>query len=158
MGTVKKILIWVCALAVLAAIGAFLFHFYFVFGEGTKAGELNFVVYKGVIFKTYEGRLIQSGFNSRSATRAQAGGGIQSNEFNFSIKDKEIAEVLMRKSGCMVQLHYKEFRGALPWRGHSKYVVDKIEYIKDIYEDGASGSEQPKSALPVEAINASISL
>ena len=153
----KKILIWACVVGLVVGAGLFAFHFYFVFGEGTKAGELNFVVYKGIIFKTYEGRLIQSGFNSRGSSRAQ-GGSIQSNEFNFSIKDKEIAEILMRKSGCMVQLHYKEFRGALPWRGHSKYVVDKIEYIKDIYEDGAPDSEQPRSALPVEAINATISL
>ena len=30
------------------------------FGEGVKSGELNYVVYKGLVFKTYEGKLIQS--------------------------------------------------------------------------------------------------
>ena len=36
----------------LALAGFIFFKFYFVFGEGGKAGELNFVVYKGYVFKT----------------------------------------------------------------------------------------------------------
>ena len=59
MAILKKIILWICIIGVLIGTGAFFFHFYFVFGEGTKAGELNFVVRKGVIFKTYEGRLIK---------------------------------------------------------------------------------------------------
>ena len=47
---------------VLVLTGFIYFKFYFVFGEGVKAGELNFVVRKGYIFKTYEGRAIQAGF------------------------------------------------------------------------------------------------
>ncbi|MBQ5393692.1 MAG: hypothetical protein IIU62_01490, partial [Alistipes sp.] len=66
----------------------FYFRFYFVFGEGVKSGELNYVVHKGLIFKTYEGKLIQAGF------RAQ-GVGVQSYEFEFSVPDKELAERLM---------------------------------------------------------------
>lgn len=134
MAILKKIILWICIIGVLIGAGAFYFHFYFVFGEGTKAGELNFVVRKGVIFKTYEGRLIQTGLTSKGAVTSP-GSGLQSNEFNFSIDNKEVAELLMRKSGCFVQLHYREFRGKLPWRGHNRFVVDKIEYIKDIYQD-----------------------
>ena len=40
-------------LIIVVAIFAY-FRFYFVFGEGVKSGELNYVVYKGVVFKTYE--------------------------------------------------------------------------------------------------------
>ena len=47
---------------VLVLPGFIYFKFYFVFGEGVKAGELNFVVRKGYIFKTYEGRALQAGF------------------------------------------------------------------------------------------------
>ena len=63
------------AVIVALALSAFVyFKFYFVFGEGVKAGELNFVVHKGYVFKTYEGRVIQAGFShmnstSRSQTR-----------------------------------------------------------------------------------------
>ena len=46
----------------IVALTAFLYiRFFFVFGEGVKSGELNYVVYKGLVFKTYEGKLIQSG-------------------------------------------------------------------------------------------------
>ncbi len=76
---------------------------------------------------------------------------LQSNEFNFSIDNKEVAELLMRKSGCFVQLHYREFRGKLPWRGHNKFVVDKIEYIKDIYQDENVIEGSPASPAPTDA-------
>ena len=103
---------------VLAAL--FYFRFYFVFGEGVKAGELNYVVRKGVVFKTYEGKLIQSGF------RGQKTGAVQSYEFEFSVDDPALAEELMLKGGEVVELHYKEYFSSLWWRGYSKFVVDSI--------------------------------
>jgi len=102
----------------------FFFKFYFVFGEGVKAGELNYLVNKGFIFKTYEGKMIQSGF------RAQTAGSIQSYEFSFSVEDKVVADSLMRCSGKIVELHYKEYLGTLPWRGMNKYIVDDILSVK----------------------------
>jgi len=101
------------------------FKFYFVFGEGVKAGELNYIVYKGYVFKTYEGKMIQSGIRSQTA------GTIQSYEFPFSVVDKEVADSLMRCSGKSVELHYKEYMGVLPWRGVNKFVVDKIVSVKE---------------------------
>ena len=96
------------------------FKFYFVFGEGVKSGELNYVVYKGVLFKTYEGKLIQSGIRSQKA------GTIQSYEFEFSVEDPQLARELMTRGGETLELHYKEYFGALPWRGFTKFVVDSI--------------------------------
>ncbi|MCI7140446.1 hypothetical protein [Alistipes sp.] len=109
-------------LAVLAVgLALFLyFRFWFVFGEGVKSGELNYVVHKGVIFKTYEGKLIQSGLRSRTA------GTVQSYEFEFSVRDAELAQKLMLQGGRTVELHYKEYFGALPWRGFTKFIVDSI--------------------------------
>ena len=100
------------------------FKFYFVFGEGVKAGELNYFVHKGYVFKTYEGKMIQSGF------RSQTTGTIQSYEFPFSVEDKAVADSLMRCSGKEVELHYKEYLGVLPWRGVNKFIVDKIVSVK----------------------------
>ena len=101
------------------------FKFYFVFGDGVKAGELNYFVHKGYFFKTYEGKMIQTGFRSQSA------GTIQSYEFPFSVEDKTVADSLMRCSGKQVELHYKEYLGTLPWRGVNKFVVDKIVSVKN---------------------------
>ncbi len=100
-------------------------RYYYVFGTGVKSGELNYLVYKGVIFKTYEGKLIQSGF------RADKPGGLQSNQFDFSVEDEEIARLLMISSGKNVQLHYKEYFGAIPWRGYTKFIVDSIVAINE---------------------------
>lgn len=122
----KKKIFWIAGIVVVLLLAAFVYvKFYFVFGEGVKAGELNFVVYKGYLFKTYEGKVIQAGFNSKNRTTA-----IQSYEFEFSITDEALADSLMRCSGKMVELHYKEYLGALPWRGQQKYIVDGIIAVR----------------------------
>jgi hypothetical protein len=100
------------------------FKYFFVFGVGSKAGELNFFVKKGYIFKTYEGRVIQTGYKS------VVPGSIQSNEFEFSVVSERVAAQLMANSGAFMELHYKEYLGALPWRGMSKYVVDSVISLK----------------------------
>lgn len=112
---------WLFGVVLAGLVIWFFFKFYFVFGAGVKAGELNLFVYKGYVFKTYEGRLIQAGYNSKNTTAT-----IQSNEFNFSVKDERVARQLERCAGKTVELHYKEYLGALPWRGMSHYVVDSV--------------------------------
>ena len=116
-------------LIVILIVGGGLFgywRYYYVFGEGAKAGELNFVVKKGYIFKTWEGKLIQSGLRSRAANT------VQSYDFDFSVEDEKIAAQLLTHDGKMFNLHYKEYMGALPWRGCSKYVVDSIISVTDM--------------------------
>ena len=114
-------------LFVLIAGGAYVYwHYYNVFGEGVKSGELNYVVKKGNIFKTYEGKLIQSGF------RAKTVGSVQSYEFEFSVENDSLANVLMSNSGNYFDLHYKEYRGALPWRGFSEFIVDRIDKMEKV--------------------------
>ena len=124
------------SIVLVLALAAFIyFKFYFVFGEGVKAGELNQIVYKGWVWKTYEGRLIQTGFKG-----AKGGGTIQSNEFNFSVVNKDIADSLMRCSGKMVELHYSEYNGARPWRGVYRYILDRIVSVR---EESNVGNEVP---------------
>ena len=104
----------------------FWWNYFYVFGEGVKSGELNYVVKKGNIFKTYEGKLIQSGFKSKSA------GTVQSYEFEFSVVSDSIANVLMNNSGKYFDLHYREYKKTLPWRGYSVYIVDEIREMKEV--------------------------
>lgn len=122
MALKTKIIGSITAAVVIALAGLFFFRFYFVFGEGVKAGNLNQVMYKGYVFKTYEGRLIQSGLRGVGKGSTT----MESYVFEFSVEDKAVADSLMRCSGKSVELHYKEYLGALPWRGQQKYVVDKI--------------------------------
>jgi len=113
------------ALLLIGLIVLIYFMFFFVFGEGVKSGHLNYAVKKGNIFKTYEGKLIQEGFRSKTA------GSIQSYEFEFSIKTKEIYDILSANSGKAFDLHYKEYHGVVPWRGNTKYLVDSIISMRD---------------------------
>lgn len=120
-----KILFWVLLIVFLIA-GSFIWYkFYFVFGEGVKSGYLNYAVHKGYVFKTYEGKLIQEGFGGAGST-----GMIRSYEFEFSVDDPKVFEQLQNNSGKHFDLHYKEYNGALPWRGNTKYVVDRIVNMK----------------------------
>ncbi len=129
----KKFWVVLLSVAVVALALFVYFRFYFVFGEGVKSGELNYVVYKGVLFKTYEGKLIQSGIRSKTA------GSIQSYEFEFSVDDEELARELMLQSGRTLELHYREYFGALPWRGFTKFVVDSIVSVRPLPEELPSG-------------------
>ena len=127
------VLITITIAAVLAA--AAYFRFFFVFGEGVKSGELNYVVYKGVLFKTYEGKPIQTGIRSKAA------GAIQSYEFEFSVENEALARELMLQGGKTLELHYKEYFGALPWRGFTKFVVDSIITVRPA-EQGKQGVDR----------------
>ena len=124
MTTKGKIFTWAGIILALALAGFIYFRFYFVFGDGVKAGELNQFIYKGYVWKTYEGKLIQAGF--RGSNRNTGGATVESYIFDFSVEDEEVANELMRYSGKSVELHYKEYLGTLPWRGMQKYVVDRI--------------------------------
>jgi hypothetical protein len=130
---VKKLLVIGLLVLVLGGAVVFWWRHYFVFGEGVKAGTLNFIVKKGYVFKTWEGRLIQAGFKTPSP------GAMQSNEFEFSIVDDNVAKSLERAGGKFVELRYKEYISPLPWRGMSKYVVFEVLNIKDV---------NPETGLP----------
>ena len=113
-------------LLIVVVLAIFIYvRYYFVLGEGVKSGELNYCVKKGYVFKTYEGKLIQSGIRSLSPNT------IQSYDFEFSVTNENVARTLMSNSGMVFDLYYKEYKGALPWRGFSRYVVDSIVAMKD---------------------------
>ena len=125
MTGVKRFTRVLLTLLLLGLIVFIYFKFFFLFGDGVKSGHLNYAVRKGNIFKTYEGKLIQEGYKSQTA------GTIQSYEFEFSIKSKRIYDILAANSGKRFDLHYKEYHGAVPWRGNTRYIVDSIISMKE---------------------------
>lgn len=117
----KRKTVVIISLVIVIILAIFLWwRYYFVFGEGVKAGSLNFFVRKGYVFKTWEGRLIQEGFKTETP------GAMQSNEFEFSVINDSVASILERSGGKLVELRYKEYLHPLPWRGMSTYVVIEI--------------------------------
>jgi len=112
--------LWKILFGLVLILGIFgYFRYFWVFGTGVKAGELNYMVHKGVLFKTYEGKMIQTGIRNQAGT-------LQSFEFLFSVEEEAVARQLMEHSGNQFNLHYREYVASLPWRGHSKFVVDSI--------------------------------
>lgn len=137
----RKGLRWFLGILIVA-LGIFVYvRYYYVFSTGIESGELNDLVYKGVIFKTYEGRLIQSGF------RDEKPDGVQSNQFDFSVVDEEIAKRLMIAGEKMVQLHYKEYFAAVPWRGQTRFIVDSIVTIAEKPVNPPTGEELTPNLL-----------
>jgi hypothetical protein len=113
-------------LIILAVAGLFIYWKYFyVFGDGVKTGYLNYIVRKGDVFKTWEGKIIQEGIRSRTV------GSIQSYEFDFSVVNDSIANILQMNSGKLFDLHYKEYHGVVPWRGYSHYIVDRVVNMRE---------------------------
>ncbi len=120
----QRIVTIILIIVFLVLAGVVYYRYYFVFGDGTKAGTMNYFVHKGNLFKTYEGRLIQTGI------RTPTQGNIQSNEFMFSVTDPKVAEKLNRSAGAYLELHYKEYKNPLPWRGVSNFVVDSVLSVR----------------------------
>ena len=129
--TSKGKIIGLVSLVVLVALAIFVYvRFYFVFGDGVKAGELNQFTLKGYVFKTYEGRIIQAGFRG-GVNGGMVDSTVGSYVFDFSCENQTVADSLMRCSGRVVELRYKEYNGMLPWRGMQKYVVYEILSVGD---------------------------
>ena len=119
-----------CVVSVVALIGLAIFmyvKFWFVYKEGNNEGDINYFQREGFIFKTYEGKMIQTGYNSRNTSAT-----IQSNEFKFSVEDERVARQIENSSSRQIKLHWKRYLGVLPWRGNSQYVVDSVVYVQPL--------------------------
>ena len=121
MTTTGKVITWTSVIAVLALAGFIFFKFCFVYAEGVNEGDINYFQKEGIIFKTYEGKMIQTGLKN-SKTR----GSIQSNEFKFSVVKESVAKQLNEGTNTGVKLHWKRYLGTLPWRGNSQFIVDSV--------------------------------
>ena len=108
---------------VVAVLAAFIFFkFFFVYSEGVNEGDINYFQKEGFVFKTYEGKMIQTGVKSVKGAQ----GTIQSNEFKFSVESEKVAAQLNEMSNVGVRLYWKRYLGTLPWRGNSEFVVDSV--------------------------------
>lgn len=106
--------------SVLIIFIVYLAFIYFVtFSEGYRAGELIKISKRGLIFKTWEGRLSQ--------------GVSEEQQFNFSVqkKDKEVLDKLKEFQGKKVKVTYIERFGTFVWLGDTKYYVKEVEILKD---------------------------
>lgn len=139
-----KIIVILSTLAVVALAAFVYVKFFFVYSQGVNEGDINYFQYEGFVFKTYEGKMIQTGYNSRNSKAT-----IQSNEFKFSVEDERVARQIENNSSRQIKLHWKRYLGVLPWRGNSQFVVDSVVYVHPLNQPVVHVVEDPLE-LPVE--------
>lgn len=137
MSAKSKVVTWTTVIIALLLVGFVYVKWFFVYSEGVNEGDINYFQREGFIFKTYEGKMIQTGFNSHSNRTT-----IQSNEFKFSVDDDRIAEQINLSPSRQIKLHWRRYLGTLPWRGNSQYVVDSIYSTKSVSVDSNPIDEQ----------------
>ena len=121
MKIIRKILIW----ALLLGIAAFSIMYFVSYEEGFMAGKILRVSKKGVIFKTYEGKINLETFGAMKGVSPIA------ESFDFSVEKgnpeliKELETVAL--SGERVNLVFVKYYIAFPWRGETRYFATKIE-------------------------------
>jgi len=116
MTTKSKVFTWITVILILGLASFCYVKFWFPYATSDNTGTINYFKREGFIFKTYEGKMIQTG------TQA----GMKSYEFKFSVKDERVAQQIRDCANKEVTLITKQYLGTLPWRGDSKYVVDSI--------------------------------
>ena len=125
MNTGGKVISGIASVLLLALAVFVYVKFFFVYSEGTNEGDINYFQREGFVFKTYEGKMIQTGYNSHNTSAT-----IQSNEFKFSVVDENVAQQIDNNSSRQIKLHWKRYLGTLPWRGKSQFVVDSIISVR----------------------------
>ncbi len=124
MKIIKRILI--LAFIVFLAICAF--SYWGTYEEGVMAGKILRISKKGVVFKTYEGKLSLESFGALKSVSPIA------ETFDFSVENnkkeviKQLEEVAL--SGERINLHFVKRYMAFPWRGNTKYFAVQIERTK----------------------------
>ena len=103
-----------------AVIAILIYWNYFnVKSNGDRKGVLIKFSHKGNIFKTDEGEMW---LGCRQTVNAE--------KYFFSVTNDSLASILRNLQDECLQIEYKEYRGTLPWRGESKYVVFGVKKIE----------------------------
>jgi hypothetical protein len=119
-GAFKKFMRWFIFILIVF-LGLFgYWKYFYTYSEGNRSGLLQKLSYKGNIFKTYEGELVQRSIVSTSNV------GIASEKFFFSVVNDSVAKLMMGLEGKNVRLQYKQKNGTLPWRGETEYIVTAV--------------------------------
>src|ERR1700761_7725237 len=136
---------WLFILILLVIVGAALWTWLtlaWAYAEGERAGVLQKFVRRGVLCKTYEGEIALYYGGGQ-----YMGPGNSQQLWDFSVRDKEVADQFSKAVGHRVQLHYTEHPGVpTSCFADTRYYVDKVTITDN--EPGAPGIAPPGSALP----------
>ena len=112
----------------LIAIALFSFLYWGTYETGVMAGKVVRISEKGMVFKTYEGKLNLETFGALKGTSPIA------ETFDFSVEKSEEKAIRdlqqVALSGERVNLYFKKRYMSFPWRGDTNYFVTEVERLK----------------------------
>lgn len=113
---------------VIIFLASFAFLYWGVFERGIMAGKVLRITEKGVLFKTYEGKLNLETFGALKGASPVA----ESFDFSVERSEKEVISQLEQAalSGERVNLHFVKRYMQFSWRGDTKYFVTEVEREK----------------------------
>jgi hypothetical protein len=124
----KSILKKTLLVLLILGIATLSFLYWGTYETGVMAGKVLRITEKGLIFKTYEGKLNLETFGALKGASPIA------ESFDFSVEGKEDAVIKALQdvalSGERVNLHFKKRYMTFPWRGETKYFVIEVERTK----------------------------
>jgi hypothetical protein len=125
--TTKKIFRIILIAALLVGAAVFSFYYWGTYEDGVMAGKILRVSEKGVMFKTYEGKINLETFG------ALRGASPIAESFDFSVEKgnqeliKQLQEVAL--SGERVNLYYIKRYARFSWRGDTPYFAVRVERL-----------------------------
>ncbi len=113
---------------IVLGVAVFSFMYWATYEEGVMAGKVVRVSEKGILFKTFEGKLSLETFGALKGASPIA------ETFDFSVEGQETAVITelqqVSLSGERVNLYFKKRYMRFPWRGDTNTFVTKVERIK----------------------------
>lgn len=123
--TTAKILKRFLLIALLLGLGLLAFLYWGVYERGVMAGKVLRITEKGVLFKTFEGKLNLESFGALKGASPIA----ETFDFSVTSNQTEVIQQLQEValSGERVNLHFVKRYVRFPWRGDTKYFIEKVE-------------------------------
>ena len=122
---VKRMIRKILVIIVILSIAVFCFAYWGTYEDGVMAGKILRVSQKGLLFKTYEGKINLETFGALKGASPIA----ESFDFSVEKSDTELITELgqVALSGERVNLYFIKRYMAFPWRGDTRYFATKIE-------------------------------
>src|ERR1700723_1015703 len=140
---------WLMILLLLIIVGSGLWTWLtlgWAYAEGERAGVLQKFVRRGWVCKTREGEIALYYGGGQ-----YLGPGSSQQLWDFSVRDKSVAEQLTKAVGRRVQLHYTEHPG-IPTNcfGDTRYFVDRVTITDN---ESGTGPALPPTTTPQPGTN-----
>lgn len=125
--TSKRVMKIILITLLIGGVIVFSFLYWGTYEDGLMAGKILRISEKGVVFKTYEGKINLETFGALKGASPIA------ESFDFSVEKgeeeliKELQEVSL--SGERVNLYFVKRYAAFPWRGETKYFATRVERL-----------------------------